>query len=506
VTTTAAAATPNFGRARSLIGFALFLIGCVSTVAATIAGNGNVIVAIAPIIVGLGLCAVWVLPLRIPLMAVLFLSLALDATDEGPRNTVLAPLGAILGINLKKSLPAVGLPVPGIVLIFALLVGIYGIRRYAGRRIEGFGRAIAVSRVKQGLIVSFLAVIALSALGARSGGDMQMAKIQVQTYVLVLLVAYLSIIGFRDVRDYRIFGRLVVIAGCLKALNAIWVIKTVVPRPEYATSHGDSLLFAVATVLLVVKFAEQPIRRNAIFCAVLLPLLAAGMYYNDRRLVWVEVLVGLGAYWLISRRSILKRYLIYAMLAASPLVIGYIGAGWNSGSELFAPVRTLRSVGDSEYDASTLYRDLENYNLLSTLRENMFLGTGFGHPFAEVVKLPDISFFKEYKYMPHNSVLGLWAFTGAFGFTALTFAIAVAVFCAARAYEAALTPDERVAAFMVIGTVLIYFVQCWGDIGFSERRSIHLLGPALAIAGQLAASTGVWRASARKTTARAVRK
>jgi O-antigen ligase len=163
---------------------------------------------------------------------------------------------------------------------------------------------------------------------------------------------------------------------------------------------------------------------------------------------------------------------------------------------MFAPVKTLRSVGDSEVDSSTLYRDLENYNLLDTLRQNPFMGTGFGHPFAEVVKLPDISFFKEYRYMPHNSVLGLWAFTGAFGFTGLTFAIVVGVYCAARSYQSARTADERIAAFMVIATVLIYFIQCWGDIGFSERRGIHLLGPALAIAGQLAVSTGAWRGTA----------
>src|SRR5206468_8264485 len=113
-------------------------------------------------------------------------------------------------------------------------------------------------------------------------------------------------------------------------------------------------------------------------------------------------------YWIVSRRSKLKRLVVHALLAALPLIVGYVGAGWNSQSKVFAPVKVFRSVSDSDVDASTLYRDLENYNLLATMRANPFVGTGFGHPFAEIVTLPDISFFKEYRYMPHNSVIGLW--------------------------------------------------------------------------------------------------
>jgi O-antigen ligase len=95
--------------------------------------------------------------------------------------------------------------------------------------------------------------------------------------------------------------------------------------------------------------------------------------------------------------------------------------------------------------------------------------------------------------MPHNSILGLWAFCGPFGFTGLMLVLVVGVYFASRSYQQARDPDQRVAAFMAIAMVLIYLVHCWGDIGFSERRSIFLVGPALAIAGQLAMSTGAWR-------------
>jgi hypothetical protein len=66
------------------------------------------------------------------------------------------------------------------------------------------------------------------------------------------------------------------------------------------------------------------------------------------------------------------------------------------------------------------------------------------------------------------------------------------VFLAARAYQRASSPDERVAAFTALAMVVIDEIQRWGDIGFSERRGIFLVRPALAIAGQLARSTGAW--------------
>ncbi|MEO6236662.1 MAG: O-antigen ligase family protein, partial [Vicinamibacterales bacterium] len=338
---------------------------------------------------------------------------------------------------------------------------------------------------------------------------MQMAKIQVQTFVLVLFVAYLSALSLRGLHDYRLLGRTILLAACIKAMIALWVVKTVAPPFEtttdgslaVATSHGDSLLFACATVMLIVRFAEQPIRRHALFCVGLLPLLVAGMVANHRRLVWVQFAAALLTYSLVSRRSRVKRFAVHAALAAMPLIAAYVAIGWNSHSALFAPVRIFRSVGDGKVDPSTLYRDLENYNLLATMKVNPIVGTGFGHPFAEPVKLPDISFFKEYRYMPHNSVLGLWAFCGALGFTALSVAIVVAIFLAARSYQHAALADERVAACMTLAAIVIFLVHCWGDIGFSERRSMFLVGPALAIAGQLALSTGAWPSHPRRRSA-----
>ena len=478
------------GRRWLLLGL-LLLVGA-ATAGAAVATNGNIFASVAPVMTVTLVGAVCVAPIRLPLLALAFLSLALDATNEGPWNSPVAPLGRLLDHNLDKTIPvdALTLPIMAGMLIFFLLIHIH--RRLSGSRVDEVDRVEAASPLLWGLGFSFLTLMALVALGIRRGGNVQMAKLQVQNFVWILLTAYLFAVSLRGMRDYRILGRLILAAAFSKSLMALWVHFTINPPPSYATIHGDSMLFTGATIMLLARFAEQPVRRNALLCVGSLPLLLGAMVANNRRLAWVELAASVLTLYIVSRRTPLKRFVTRAVLLAAPVILIYVTVGWNSNSEVFAPVKVLRSVGDASVDGSTLFRDLENYNLLVTLRHNPIMGSGFGHEFDASVVMPDLSFFKEYRYMPHNSVLGLWGFTGVLGFTGLFMAVVVGVYLAARSYYCAQAPAERTAAFTALAMVLIYFIQCWGDIGFSERVGIFLVGPALAVAGQLAVSTGAW--------------
>jgi hypothetical protein len=478
------------GRRWLLLGL-LLLVGAV-TAGAAVATNGNILATVAPVMTVALIWAICVAPIRLPLLALAFLSLALDAPYDGPWNSPVAPLGRLLGQNLDKTIPidALTLPLMAVMLIFLLLIHIH--RRLSGSRVDAVDRVEAAGPLVWSLGFSFLTVIALVALGIRGGGNVQMAKIQVQNFVWILLTAYLFAVSMRGMRDYRILGRLILAAAFSKSLMALWAHFTINPTPPYATIHGDSMLFTGATIMLLARFAEQPVRRNALLCVGSLPLLLGAMLANNRRLAWVELAASVLTLYIVSRRTPLKRFVTRAVLLAAPVILLYVTVGWNSNSEVFAPVKVLRSVGDASVDGSTLFRDLENYNLLLTLRHHPIMGSGFGLQFDASVVMPDISFFKEYRYMPHNSVLGLWGFTGVLGFTGLFLAAVVGVYLAARSYSYAQAPAERAAAFTALAMVLIYLIQCWGDIGFSERVSIFLVGPALAAAGQLAVSTGAW--------------
>ena len=460
----------------------------------------SLVIAVAPAVMVAGVYVAYTTPVRYTLFALIFLGLTIDATGEEPFNSPLAPFGTLLVFNLNKSLPIGALALPGIAVILLVLLAVVIHRQLVGSRIDSAGgRSEPASPLLISLAVALTTVVLLSLMGVARGGLFQMARMQLQAFVLLLLMAYVASQGLRNVRDYKTLGRIIVIAGVLRSLFVLWAAQnlTVEPGEELAVAatHGDSLLFACATVLVIVRYLEKPSARTFMWTAFLVPLLGTGMLINNRRLVWVEIAAALLLWVVISRRSRIKRMLTRLGLLCLPLIVAYVVVGWNTSSEskIFAPVKTFRSVGDGETDSSTLYRDLENYNLLMSMRFRPLLGAGFGQPFVEFVKLPNISFFEEYLFLPHNSILGLWVFSGAIGFLGIMLPMIVTVFLAARSYRAARTPEERMVAFMVIATVAIYLVHCWGDIGFSERRSTLLVGPALAIAGQLACATGVWR-------------
>lgn len=468
----------------------------------------SLIVVVAPLVLLSGVYVAWVTPVRYGLFAVIFLGLAIDAVGEGPWESVLAPFGALLAFNLNQSLPIGPLALPGLAVILLVLLAVVVHRKLIGSRIDSAGRHDPASPMLMALAVASGSMVVLVLLGVARGGLFQMARMQLQAFFMLLLMAYVSSMGFRNLRDYRAIGKIVVVAAALRSAYVIWAERILTADTdivlEVVATHGDSLLFATAFALLIVRYLEAPSQRTFLWMVTLLPWLAWGMVLNARRLVWVEVAVVLVLFALISRPSRLKKRMKRLAILSLPLVLAYVVVGWNTNSEsaIFAPVKTFKSVGDGENDSSTLYRDLENYNLLMTIRFRPLFGAGFGQPFVEFVKLPDISFFKEYAYLPHNSILGLWAFTGAIGFLGLSLPLVVGVFLASRSYSMARTSEERIAAFMVIAVIAIYLTHCWGDIGFSERRGILLVGPALAIAAQLACATGAWRGRLLKSRVR----
>ena len=301
---------------------ALLALGALATVAATIIGNGNIAVAAAP---ALGLADSGVLliaPLRLPLFALILLCLGLDATTDGPWDSPLAPIGRLLVHNLAKTIQGANLPFQLFAAVFVFLLVIHAYRRLSGSRIDSLAYRGVAKPLSLAMACSLVAAFAEFANGSLRGGDMQMAKIQIQSFVLTLLLAYLLSVALRGIQDYKIIGRLVLAAACSKAIIAIYVYKrfcpTIVPKSEVATTHGDSMLFTTATIMLISRFYEQPIRRNACHVRRLLPLLFCAMVANNRRLAWVEIAASIIA--LVHHRPPvqLKRVITQSLLLSVP--------------------------------------------------------------------------------------------------------------------------------------------------------------------------------------------
>jgi O-antigen ligase len=223
------------------------------------------------------------------------------------------------------------------------------------------------------------------------------------------------------------------------------------------------------------------------------------MIANHRRIVWVEVGVGLMTVLTLSSRTRQKRALARALVVASPVLIAYTVLGWSASSRVFAPVQLVRSVIDSKADPSTEWRDWENYDLVFTLRQSPILGTGYGHGYVEAVKLPEISqVYALYRFVPHNSFLGLWAYGGIVGFSLLWSLTVVGLYFAARSARSTSAPTERIAAIGSSVAIVVYLVHCYGDMGLGTWTGVFTVAPALAVASRLAIATGAWPRRARR--------
>jgi hypothetical protein len=145
-------------------------------------------------------------------------------------------------------------------------------------------------------------------------------------------------------------------------------------------------------------------------------------------------------------------------------------------------------------DASSIMRDIENYNLMRTLKTNPLLGVGFGKEYIEEVRAYDISsIFPQYRYLPHNSLLGVIAFTGMLGFAGVWQPIPVSIYFHARVLKyASKLRVPRIAALSSLLTLMMVTIEMWGDVGFNHVTVTTMMGVALALGGRVASVAGIW--------------
>jgi len=483
-------------------GFGVVLIVlALATVGAVIAGNGRMAVAVAPVLVAAVIHGLWAVPVRTSALVLLFLVLALENPGDagGQWQSPLYTLGALLLANLNLTLPVRALRFTGLDVAMALLIAVILVRR-AVRAAVDRSDVPAARPMTWAALAWFGTILGLWAYGLARGGDYRNSLWQCHQLVVLPLAYFVFRSALRGPRDYGALARVFVAAACVKACLALWIRLTVSANPDVlptATSHGDSVLFAGAVAIVVALLAEEALPGRGALAGAVLALLVAGMLANNRRLAWVEAAAAVAIVYAIASPTRVKRAVRRAAVLALPVLLLYVAVGWTSGSRLFRPVGVVRSMLATRTDWSTAMRDIENFNLMWTLRDHPLMGTGFGHGYVEKVKAVDISdVFPQYRYVPHNTVLGLLAFGGVIGFSGVFLTFVVAVYLAARAHRFAGIPAHRAAALAAISAVVVYLMQCYGDMGFMSWTGVFTLAPALVVAGQLAPATGAWPGAA----------
>lgn len=466
--------------------------------------NGDITLTLLPFALAAVALAAAVVPLRHSMLVLGFLALTLENPTEIPADgqwrSPLYTVGALMLAHINLTIPIKALIFSGLDLALALLIAIYVVRRIAGLRTDVRGQVPVAGPLRSAGVLCLVTIAVLWAFGmARAEPDFGNSLWQIFRLIYLPSVFLLFCAALRGPSDARALGTAFLLAALLRASVAVYV-RSQFPDTEavsFATVHADSMLFAGAFLLVLVILFERPRLHSLLLALFTLPILSWGMIANNRRLAWVELGTGVLVLYLLTPFTRLKRRLAQMLTLSIPLVLIYVAAGWSSKSPAFAPVRTLRSVVDAQADQSTLWRDLENYNIYITFKANPVLGTGLGHGYTEAIKLPSISgSYALYRFAPHNSILGLFAYAGAVGFFGLWLVIPLGIFFAIRAYRLAAVPGDRIAALTVVGVLLVYELHCYGDMGLGTWTSVFLVAPALALAGKLAIATGAWPARA----------
>lgn len=470
------------------------------TLVATFVGDGNPALALAPLLLTLLLLAITQAPLRWSLLALAFLSMTLEnpseATASGLWRSPLYVVGALLLAHINVTIPVKAFIFSGLDLVLLLLAGLWAWRRMSGSTIDIRGHVPPAPPMRA---VAFLCLAGIALVWGfgmvRPGFSFANSLWQVFRVVYLPLVFLLFCAGLRGPGDAKAMGVVLVAAALLRAVAAVY-IRQLFPDKElmpHTTTHADSMLFANAVLLVLANFTERRNWPSLRLVLLTTPVLIAGMVANNRRLVWVELLLGVLALYVITPWTWLKRRIAQTVALSIPVLVLYVAVGWNAASVVFAPVRTIRSVVDSKADTSTLWRDWENYNLYFTLKGNPLLGTGYGHEYIEAIHLPDISGnYSLYRYAPHNSILGLLAYSGLLGFALIWSLVPAGIFFSVRAYRYSVEPRDRVAALTAVCAIITYALHCYGDMALGTWTSVFTIGPALALMAKLAVANGAW--------------
>jgi hypothetical protein len=454
---------------------------------------------VAPICILLGWFAIMRAPLRTTMLTLMFFALILENPAEIPAagqwKSPFITLGALMLTHFKTVIG--GFWFFGGMDLMLLGAGVsWFVKARHNRR--GIGTPYPLIKLAH---CCYFAIMFTWLVGKWHGGaDGSMAVWQIDRVMYLPAVFLLCQAAFRGPDDYIAVGKVWFAAAILRSLQAMYV-RSVVPETfdpvfgewslPYATTHHDSALFATATVMLVTMLMQR-VGRKAVWAAVLAgPILLGGMIANDRRLVWLDIIFVLVAVYLITEQTAFKRKLQRSLIVLIPIVAGYVAVGWGSKAGIFKPVNIIRSSVDSSTDGSTAWRDLENFNLIYTMRGHPLVGTGYGHGFWEIWPQPVVDYQLE-RFIPHNSILGLWCYGGYVGYTGITLLWVGGVYFAVRANYKSKVPLEKAAAQVVMGVVLTYYSQCFGDLGLGAWTCVFLVGPAIAIAGKLAVKSGAW--------------
>jgi hypothetical protein len=360
---------------------------------------------------------------------------------------------------------------------------------------DGWGPHVAP--MKNALLLVLATTVTWFVYGTLRGGNPRYASWQIYLIVSAILLAFALASTFRTAEHFVGLAKWLLAAAFYRALMCwvsyfTWGRSQVGASGAFLTSHDDTIPWIAAILVLIVQAVDRRSVSTGFRNFVAILFLVGAIQWNSRRLAWVSLLMGLVVMYFLFPHGVAKRKINRVARVLVPLLLVYVVVGWGRQSAIFLPLRSISSVSTHE-DASTLARNAENLGLIATANySSALLGTGWGRPYAALTTKYDISGFELWQYVPHNSILGLLAFTGILGFSGFWLALPTAVFLCARV--ARLGSDAKVRSVALVGAaqMIVCVNQLFADMGIRSNQAMYVIAVSYAMALRLPRVAGVW--------------
>jgi hypothetical protein len=333
--------------------------------------------------------------------------------------------------------------------------------------------------------------------GMAKGGDFRHASWQIYLILSTVLLSFAVATACRTTAHFVQLGKWLIAAGTYRGVMCwisyfTWAKGIVGESGEFLTTHADTILWVVSTIILVVETVEKRAFRVMLRNLVLVVLFLGAIEFNSRRLAWVSLIMGLVMFYVLLPKGAGKRAANRVLWVLSPAMVTYVVVGWGRPEKIFLPLASFSSVSTQE-DASTLSRNAENLGLIYTANLNSrAFGSGYGRPYLYLTLKYDISGFELWRYIPHNSILGLLAFTGILGFAGFWLAVPTSVYLNARVARLSRDPTTRGVAVVGVAQLIVCCNQLFGDMGIFDPPVVYVVAVSYAMALRLPPRTGAW--------------
>ena len=362
-----------------------------------------------------------------------------------------------------------------------------------------------VRPMRNALFLVIGTTVASTAYGVMSGGEFRIASWQIYLILSTVLLAFTVAAACRTPAHFVHLAKWLLAAAIYRALMCwvsyfTWAKGVVGQSGEYLTSHADTILWVVSIMILLVDMIDSRTLMPKLRDLCLIALFLGAIQFNSRRLAWVSLTMGLIVFYALFPYGRAKRRINRVLLVLSPAIVGYVVVGWGRPEPIFLPLASFSSVSTNE-DASTLARNAENLGLIFTANSNnRLLGSGWGRPYLYLTLKYDISGFELWRYVPHNSILGLLAFTGMLGFAGFWLAVPTSVYFNSRVARLAADHLTRRVGLIGAAQLIVCCNQLYGDMGIFDPVAMYVIAGSYAIALRLPTRSGVWGGAVRPAT------